>query len=113
MLRRLLLTFFLIMLSSMSLICIFAAKQQNIVIFLENNSSNLWFLATLLDCYWGLLIFYIWYLYKQPCWKWRLATFIGICTLGNIYVATIAIFYIYQLPKDFTIDSILIKQQTS
>ena len=113
MLRRLLLTFFCIMLTSMIVICIFAAKQQNIIAFLEKNSSNLWFLATLLDCYWGLLIFYIWCFYKQPSWKWRMTSFICICTLGNIYVAIFAIFYIYKLPKDCTIDSILITQQTS
>ena len=43
----------------------------------------------------------------------RMTSFICICTLGNIYVAIFAIFYIYKLPKDCTIDSILITQQTS
>jgi len=109
MLRRTLIVFFTTILISMITICFFAAKQQNIIEFINNNLDNFWFLATLLDCYWGLFIFYIWFSYKEPSWKIRIPSLVCICTLGNIFVALYALLLIYKSPKDCSFEKMLLR----
>lgn len=46
-----------------------------------------WFLATLLDAYFGFVIFYVWVAYKEKSYASRILWFVLIMGLGNMAIA--------------------------
>lgn len=58
-----------------------------------------WFLATLLDAYWGFMVFYVWVAWKEQSLPARLLWFVSIMLLGNIAMA------IYMIDELFSVDA--------
>lgn len=58
-----------------------------------------WFLATLMDAYWGFIAFYAWVAWKEQSTPARVLWFIAIMLLGNIAIA------IYMIDELFSVDS--------
>lgn len=58
-----------------------------------------WFIATLVDAYWGFVTFYVWVAWKEQSWGARVLWFIAIMLLGNIAMA------IYMIDELFSVDS--------
>jgi len=69
-----------------------------------------WFIATLFDCYFGFLTFYVWLAYKETGWFARAAWLIAILLLGNIAMSTYMLITLFRLPATATIDQVLLRQ---
>ncbi len=108
--RNLLLVFFTLMLVSMLLICIYAGSQQNMFTYFKEQGNSPWFLATLLDCDWGFFIFYGWLMYKEKSWFIRIPSFLAICSLGNIAIASYGLFQAFRLPNNASFEDFLLKR---
>ena len=109
--KKLLLTFFATVLISMLLTCFWAGSHQNMFDYFNEQGSNPWFVATLMDCYWGFFIFYLWLVYKENSWLIRIPWLIAIVCLGNIAIATSAIVKVVRLPSDASVEDFLLKQK--
>ncbi len=60
---------------------------------------NPWFIAKLMDAYWGFVTFYAWVAWKEQSWGARVLWFIAIMLLGNIAMA------IYMIDELFSVSS--------
>ena len=58
-----------------------------------------WFIATLVDAYWGFVTFYVWAAWKERGWAARILWLVAVLALGNIAMA------VYLLPELFAVDS--------
>jgi len=98
------------MLVSMLLICFYAGSQQSMFDYFNQHGSNPWFLATILDCYWGFLIFYGWLIYQEKSWLIRIPSFLAICSMGNIAVAVYGLVRTIRLPANASFEDFLLKR---
>jgi hypothetical protein len=69
-----------------------------------------WFIATLFDCYFGFLTFYLWLAYRETSWLARLLWLIGILALGNIAMSSYMLIALWRLPANASIDRLLLRQ---
>ena len=58
-----------------------------------------WFIATLMDAYWGFVVFYVWVAWKEQSFPARVLWFVSIMLLGNMAIA------IYMIDELFSVDS--------
>ena len=70
-----------------------------------------WFIATLFDCYFGFLTFYVWLAYKETGWLSRTAWLIAILLLGNIAMSSYMLLTLFRLPANATIAQVLLRQK--
>ena len=70
-----------------------------------------WFIATLFDCYFGFLTFYVWLAYKETSWFARVAWLIAILALGNIAMSLYMLITVFKLPSDAQIAQVLLRQK--
>ena len=68
-----------------------------------------WFIATLFDCYFGFLTFYVWLAYKETSNVARIAWLIAILLLGNIAMSSYMLLTLFRLPTSATIDQVLLR----
>lgn len=69
-----------------------------------------WFVATLVDAYFGFLFFWLWVAYKERTWSARLAWLLGILLLGNIAMAVYALIQTFRLPADAPVERLLLRR---
>ena len=69
-----------------------------------------WFIATLFDCYFGFLTFYVWLAYKETGWLARIGWFIAILLLGNIAMSGYLLITRFRLPTDARVAQVLIRR---
>jgi hypothetical protein len=70
-----------------------------------------WFIATLFDCYFAFLTFYLWLAYREPRWLARGLWLIAILALGNITMAAYMLLSLWRLPADAPIDRLLLRRE--
>ncbi|MGH8231852.1 MAG: DUF1475 family protein [Steroidobacteraceae bacterium] len=70
-----------------------------------------WFIATLFDCYFGFLTFYLWVAYRERAWSARLLWLIAIVLLGNIAMAGYMLRLLWRLPPDASMERLLLRQR--
>ena len=75
---------FLVVLGSMLWVTSWASLQQSIFAIPGEVLSHPWFIATLVDAYWGFLTFYVWQAWKEQSLAARVLWFIAVMLLGNI-----------------------------
>jgi hypothetical protein len=68
-----------------------------------------WFIATLFDCYFGFLTFYVWLAYKETAWFARLAWLVAILLLGNIAMSAYMLITLFKLPRTATLEQVLLR----
>lgn len=98
--------FFTIVLVSMLAVTGWASFQVPLWETPRNVATHPWFIATLVDAYWGFLTFYLWVIYRETGWASRLLWLVAILLLGNIAMAVYALAVAFRLPltaeaKDF------------
>jgi len=71
-----------------------------------------WFVATLFDCYFGFLTFYIWLAYKETSIVARGAWLIAILLLGNIAMSAYMLTTVFRLPLNATVEQVLLRRQS-
>ena len=70
-----------------------------------------WFIATLFDCYFGFLTFYLWVAYRESSWLARALWLIAILALGNIAMSGYLLIALWRLPSSAPLDRLLLRQQ--
>jgi predicted permease len=70
-----------------------------------------WFIATLFDCYFGFLTFYVWLAYKETGWLARALWLVGILLLGNIAMSAYMLVTLFRLPSDARMEQVLLRRQ--
>lgn len=99
--KKLLFGFFTIILLSMLVVTFVASSERSVFQAGKGLWPDPWFLATILDAYFGFAIFYVWVAYKERTAAARILWFLLIVALGNMAAA----FYILlQLRKLRTVD---------
>ena len=109
--RNLLFAFFGLMLISMLAVCFYAGSQQNMFGYFNEHGSHPWYVATLLDCYWGFFVFYGWLVYQEKTWWSRVPWLIAICCLGMIAVSSYGLLRTYRLNNDSDFEDFLLKER--
>ena len=69
-----------------------------------------WGRATLADCYFGFLTFYLWVAYKQPGLGARALWFVLVMTLGNIAMASYLLWQLSRLPAGAGVEDLLLRR---
>jgi hypothetical protein len=69
-----------------------------------------WFIATLFDCYFGFLTFYLWLVYREVSWLARALWLIAILALGNIAMSVYVLLALWQLPANASIERLLLRR---
>ncbi len=64
-----------------------ACMQESLFKIPEVVTSNIWFKATLVDCYFGFLSFFFWVCYREKSILWKVFWFFAIMLTGNIAMA--------------------------
>jgi len=90
---------FLGVLGSMLWVTTWASLQTPLFAIPAEIWRNPWFIATLMDAYWGFITFYAWVAWKEQSWGARILWFIAIMLLGNIAMA------IYMIDELFSVSS--------
>jgi hypothetical protein len=70
-----------------------------------------WFIATLFDCYFAFLTFYVWVAYRESSWLARVLWLLAILALGNIAMATYLLMALWRLPADASIERLLLRHR--
>jgi hypothetical protein len=70
-----------------------------------------WFIATLFDCYFGFLTFYLWVAYRERTWPPRILWLIAILALGNIAMASYMLRVLWRLPAHAPMERVLLRQR--
>jgi len=68
-----------------------------------------WFIATLFDCYFGFLTFYLWVAYREASWLGRALWLVAILALGNIAMSAYLLLALWRLPADASIERLLLR----
>ena len=68
-----------------------------------------WFIATLFDCYFGFLTFWVWVVYKETTWGARLAWLAAILLLGNIAMSLYMLITLFRLPATASVEQLLLR----
>ena len=70
-----------------------------------------WFIATLFDCYFAFLTFYVWLFYKEPGWGARIGWLIGILLLGNLAMSAYLLLTLFRLPANAPVEQLLLRRK--
>jgi hypothetical protein len=74
-------------------------------------ATHPWFIATLFDCYFGFLTFYIWLAYKETGLGARIGWLLGVLLLGNIAMAIYMLIQLFRLPLNASIEDLLLRRK--
>ena len=69
-----------------------------------------WFIATLMDAYFGFLTFFLWVAYKETSWIARGSWFIAIMLLGNFAMCGYLLWQLSTI-KDFSWEALLLRRR--
>ncbi|HYP16454.1 MAG TPA: DUF1475 family protein [Opitutus sp.] len=100
--------FFAIVLLSMLATTTWASLQCPLFAVPRDVATHPWFIATLVDAYWGFLTFYLWVAYQQTSWIARFAWLVAILLLGNIAMAAYALGALSRVPLSGKLADVLI-----
>ena len=76
----------------------------------ESVVTHPWFIATLFDCYFGFLTFYLWVYYKETRSFSRAAWLVAILLLGNIAMSIYMLITVFRLPADAPMQQVLLRR---
>ncbi|MDE0866865.1 MAG: DUF1475 family protein [Rubripirellula sp.] len=71
-----------------------------------------WFVATLMDAYFGFLTFFVWVAYKEQSWVIRGTWFVAIMLLGNFVMSGYVLWQLSKM-KNFSWEALLLRPQTA
>lgn len=102
--------FFTIVLLSMLAVTGWAGSQVALWSIPREVGAHPWFVATLVDAYWGFLIFYLWLCHKEPSWLSRALWFLAVLVLGNIAAAAYGLAVVLRLPREAKPADVLLRR---
>lgn len=108
--RRLLITFCLLVLAVMTWATVAASLDRSVVEAGRDLWSDLWFRATLADTYFAFLTFYLWVAYKEPGPLARIGWLLAILLLGNFAMAAFLLRELRRLPPEAPLSDLLLRR---
>lgn len=108
--------FSLLVLASLIGVSIWATDHVSIVPAIQDllnepaRQYNAWFVATLVDAYFGFLWFYLWIVYKERSWMARILWLPPVLLLGNMAMAAYMLLQLHRLPKNPTAADLLLRR---
>lgn len=109
-------TFALLVLASLIAVSVWATGHISIVPAIDDliahpdGGTNPWFVATLVDAYFGFLWFWLWIAYKETSWLARGTWLVLVCGLGNMAMAAYVLIQLWRLPADARIEHLLLRR---
>jgi len=104
--------FFMVVLASMLAVTSWASYQCPLFSVPREVATHPWFLATLLDAYWGFMTFFLWVCYKQTAVLARCAWLVAILLLGNIAMAIYCLAELFRISATSELGSLLTARRT-
>ncbi len=101
--------FFAIVLLSMLGITVYASSHTALWKIPGEVSDHPWFIACLVDAYWGFLTFYCWVFYREVSHVAKAGWLVAILAFGNIAMAIYMLRLLFKLPAEATARDILLK----
>jgi predicted permease len=74
--------------------------------------SNRWFIATLVDAYWGFLTFYVWVAWKEVTLPARSLWFIAVMLLGNLAMSAYVIRELFAVNRSSELDLVFTRRNS-
>lgn len=108
--KPILIAFCVVVLACMTVITVIASLDRSILEGGRGLWPDPWFIATLMDAYFGFLTFYLWVAYKETNWMARGGWLVAILTLGNFAISGYLLIQLLKL-KEFSCESLLLRQQ--
>ena len=105
--------FFSIVLVSMLAVTFWASSEVALWKIPKEVVGHPWFIACLVDAYWGFLTFFCWVFYLERKALSRVAWLIGILLLGNIMMAVYMLVRLFRLPTNASAEQILLRPQAA
>ena len=105
-----LITFCVLVILCMTFITITASLDRSVLDAGRGLWPDPWFIATLMDAYFGFLTFFLWVAYKETTWIARGSWFIAIMLLGNFAMSG---YLLWQLSTmiGFSWEALLLRQR--
>lgn len=103
--------FFIVVLVSMLMVTTWASTQVTLWKIPYETWTHPWWIATLVDAYWGFLTFYCWIVYKEGSWVARGAWLIAVLLLGNIAMAVYALIQLFKVPLNGRMEDVLLRRK--
>ncbi len=101
---------FLLILASMLAVTSWAGLQGSLWEIPREVRTHPWFVATLVDAYWGFITFYVWVAWKENSPGGRLLWFFAIILLGNIAMASYVLVELFRRPPTALLRDILVRR---
>lgn len=73
-------------------------------------ATHPWFIATLLDTYFGFLTFWLWLVWRERGGIRSAAWLVAILLLGNIAMATYVLIQLFRLPTNASVDQLFTRR---
>lgn len=102
---------FVVVIVSMLWVTSWASYRCPLFAVPDEVAGHPWFIATLLDAYWGFATFFLWVCWKQTSWLARLAWFVAIMLLGNIAMAAYCLAELFRIPPSGEIAQLLVTRR--
>lgn len=109
--RILLVLLFAFIFVSMLAVTAYASFERNVFDAGRELMPERWFQATLCDAYFGFVTFYVWVAYKERKASSRLAWFVLIMCLGNIAMSVYMLMQLIGLPRNASLQTVLLRNQ--
>ena len=104
---------FVCIFASMLTVVLWAGSQVSLFAIPREVVGHPWFIATLVDVYWGFLIFYCWVFYLETTVAGRAIWLVAILGLGNIATSAYVLIRLFRLPANADSRQILLRPQTA
>jgi hypothetical protein len=104
---------FLGILAAMLAVTVSAAMERGVFTAGAELWSDPWFRATLADAYFGFLTVFVWIAYRESTWLARGAWFVLLMALGNIAIAAYVLIRLFRVPRDGTLESVLLRPEAA
>ncbi len=102
--------FFLLVLVSMLAVTGWASSSVALWKTPREVATHPWFIATLVDAYFGFLTFWCWVCWKETLWGKRVLWLVAVLLLGNIAMAIYALNKLFRLPADANLSEFIAKR---
>jgi len=106
--RNWLILFCIVVIGSMTCVTTMASLDRSVLKGGVGLWPDPWFIATLLDAYFGFLTFYLWVIYKETTWAARFGWLVSILLLGNFAMSAYLLGEVLRL-RPFTIEALLLR----
>ena len=110
--KPVLIAFCLVVFLCMTVITVIASLDRSVLEGGRGLWPDPWFIATLMDAYFGFATFFLWVAYKETSWVARVAWFVAIMSLGNFAMSAYLLWQLMTM-KGFSPQALLLRRPSA